>query len=200
MVPKRMDASCVALRPTRGRSSSSSSSSEEALSETTDHSSSSGRTRGGRGPGTPPSPMIDGCGWASVLFSCVSRWNGLVDTSVGFDVADGSDAWLADALDCAIFFKNGFFDSVSGAVGGSGVARGELTVDDADGWLGCAALDMVSTDVSMDGICRCGSSWLIVGVVSWGVASRAAFPEASSSSSSPSSSDESSAARRSSCS
>lgn len=195
-MPKRMDASCVALRPTRGPSSSSSSSSEEALSETTDHSSSSGRTRGGRGPGTLPSPAIDGCGWVSVLFSCVSRWNGFVDTSVGFGVADGSDAWLADALDCAIFLKNGFFDSVSGAAAGSGVAWGELTVDDTDGRLGCAALDKVSTDVSIDGICRCGSSWLMVGVVSWGVVSGTASPSSSSSSSS----DESSAARRSSCS
>ena len=97
MVPKRIDASCLALPPT-GRSSSSS---VVSLSEsTTDQSSSSGRTRDGR----VPVGVLVSSGATDLAFSCcVRRWKGLVDTSLGGEVtdvaADEGPAGVEDSLD-----------------------------------------------------------------------------------------------------
>lgn len=110
MVPKRMEASCLALPPT-GRSSSSE---EEgsSLESTTDHSSSSGRTREGREP-----VGVEEKGGRDLAFSCwVRRWKGLVETSVAEDVVVEEVGWVGaggpDSLDWLSFLKNGFLVSL----------------------------------------------------------------------------------------
>ena len=88
IVPNKIDASCLALPPV-GLSVSSSSSDE--VESTTDHSSSSGRTRDGLFPvGVDARGGGSGCDFAA---SCcwVRRWNGFVDSAVGFgEVTDGT--------------------------------------------------------------------------------------------------------------
>lgn len=110
MVPKRMEASCLALPPV-GRASSSEESGES-LESTTDHSSSSGRTREGR---EPVGVEEKGGGGALVVVSCwVRRWKGLVEISVVEVVVEG--VWDGgggpDSLDWLSFLKNGFFVSL----------------------------------------------------------------------------------------
>ncbi len=75
MVPKRMDASCLALPPPGGWSSESSS---EASESTTDQSSSSGRTREERLWVWSGGKVED---WLLLLSCWGRRWNGFV--SVG---------------------------------------------------------------------------------------------------------------------
>ena len=85
MLPKSIDANCLALPPV-GFSGPSSSSDEE-VESTTDHSSSSGRTREGRWP-VGVEARGGGCGCDLVASCCwARRWKGFVD-SVGGEVTD----------------------------------------------------------------------------------------------------------------
>ena len=159
MVPKRMDARCLAL-PRSGRSGSSSSEEESSLEFTTDHSSSSCRTR----LRFPVGVEVNGGGNAwdlgaelAAAFSCwASLWNGLVDVSGGGEVmvegcwggeaADddgceaGVDAWF-------IFLKNGLLEPDSEEAMGR------------DGAVGCGGSGRCAM-LSLD------KNWLLDGVVS----------------------------------
>lgn len=114
MVPKRMEASCLALPPV-GRASSSEEESGSSLESTTDHSSSSGRTREGR---ELPVGVEERGGKALAVFSCwVRRWKGLVEISVAeADVVEEDEAWVGgggpDSLDWLSFLKKGFLVSL----------------------------------------------------------------------------------------
>ena len=112
MVPKRMEARCLALVPV-GRSSSSEEEEGSSVESRTDHSSSSGRTREGRDEGGEEE--VEGGSW------WVRRWKGLVECSVVEDVvvgvwvegACGAGAWGGpDSLDWLSFLKNGFLVSL----------------------------------------------------------------------------------------
>lgn len=141
MVPKRIDASCLALPPV-GLSSSSSSDDES----TTDQSSSS------LGFTVRRAETAAGSGNAVFVASETdSRWNGFVSTAAGEVMFDaGTDAGFAMLL------KNGFFDSSGGlvTVGCGGAAGGA----------GGAGADMGGGDDNF-----LGSSWLAAGVLSCGV-------------------------------
>ena len=127
MVPNKMDASWVALRPAAGRSSSSS---DVSFSEsTTDHSSSSGRTRDGRCPEV--GVVLASASTARLAFSWVRRWKGFVETSLVAGAVGAAGVTLlvdglarAGSLFCASFLRNGFLVSTSWAAGGVGVAAG----------------------------------------------------------------------------
>lgn len=107
MVPKRMEASCLAP-PWEGASSSSE---DESSESTTDQSSSSWRPS--LRAGGPEGSLKVGV-TALLAFSCVRRWKGFVDTSlVLLGGGGGVEAALFSWLDKAIFFKNGFLVSVS---------------------------------------------------------------------------------------
>lgn len=171
MVPKRIDARCLAL-PRSGRSGSSSSEEESSLESTTDHSSSSCRTR----LRFPVGVEVNGGGKAwdldaelAAAFSCwASLWNGLVDVSGGGEVmvegcwggeAADDDGWEAGVDAWLIFLKNGLLepDSEEEATGRVGIGGGLATV----GGEGSGPWDVLSLD----------NTWLLVGVVSCGVIS-----------------------------
>ena len=100
IVPKSMDASCLADPPV-GTASSSSSSDESSVESTTDHSSSSGRARDGRDP--VGVAVKTGSDWDFEAFSCwVRRWKGLFETSPLGDVIDEVD-WEGATAACASF-------------------------------------------------------------------------------------------------
>lgn len=105
IVPNSNEASCFA--PPCGASSSSS---EESSESTTDQSSSSWRPRVRVG-------AADSLNAALLAFSCVKRWNGFVDTSLVLLGRGGGVEACVSWLDSCIFFKKGFFVSLSPCAG-----------------------------------------------------------------------------------
>ena len=107
MVPKRIDARCLALPP--GRSGSSSSSDEDDSAADQSSSSSFGMVRvlAGAAIGSGKDVLALSC--------CVRRWNGFVDcplSPVPGDASGGAGAAVA----CPILLKNGLFEDSGGLV------------------------------------------------------------------------------------
>jgi len=114
MVPKRMEASCLAEPapgpPARSDSSSSEESSLSSVSTTDQSSSSVARVR----ERPPVGWAVSGAGVVadSTLF-CVRRWKGFVETS---EAEVGAVGALSEVVDWLIFLKKGLRVSASGGL------------------------------------------------------------------------------------